>query len=80
MSFTLGSTDTKQISEWFSSLKTNLSKPSSNLELKGEEVAKMGLMMKAKKKHRWKSCYYHTRKIRDEQGHRCGNEKIVRLY
>jgi len=47
-SFIIGSTDSKLVSDWSSSIKANLSKPASNLELKGE-VAKMGIMMKAKK-------------------------------
>jgi len=46
--FILGSSDSKLISDWAAALKTNLSKPQANLELKGE-VAKMGIMMKAKK-------------------------------
>jgi len=54
-SFVVGTNDAKLGSDWLTALKASSSKPQSSLELKGE-VAKMGIMMKAKKKHCWKSC------------------------
>jgi len=45
------------IREWSQSLQNNLNHEPILLELKGE-TAKMGFIMKAKKKHCWKSCNF----------------------